>query len=227
MDKKYKFQILIAIFTTIITIILSPFFSWLYGYLFNTLDPVIILYAVLSTVFSILFIFPLIKIFFVLGNKIINKYNDFFYWKEIDGLIENIEKQLKNREIYVIKKEDLAQYIEKQNKIYKKSDESTYFNYSIKISTNDCMERMVEKKILFDIPTLRVLILNEILICKICDGNIKILDLVDRVEINCEQCNQAYYIDSNGYGMSIKNDMFGTQHKIIYRLKNPNRKMSF
>ncbi len=223
MDKKDKFQILIAI----ITIVLSPFFSWLYGYLSNTLNPIIILYAVLSTIFSILFLYLLTKFFSILGNIIINKYNDFIYWKKIDILIEYFEKELKNREIYVIKNEDLAQYIEKQNKIYKKSDESTYFDYSIKISTKDCMERMVKKKILFYIPSLRILMLNEILKCEKCDGNIKILDLVDKVEIKCENCNQPYYIDGNGYGISIKNDLFGTEYKIIYRLKNPNRKGPF
>jgi len=223
LDKKDKFQILIAI----ITIILSPFFTWLFSYLSNTVNPIIILYAVLSTIFSVFFIYLFTKFFSVLGIKIINKYNDFVYWLKIDILIKYFEKELKNREIYVIKNEDLAQYIEKQNKIYKKSDESTYFNYSIKISTKDCMERMIKKKILFYIPSLRILMLNEILKCKKCDGNIKILDLVDRVEINCEQCNQAYYIDGHGFGLLIKDDLFGTEYKMIYSLKNPNRTRRF
>ncbi len=167
------------------------------------------------------------KFFSVLGDKIIDKYNDFVYWKDIDKLIEYFEKELKNREIYVIRIEDLAEYLDKINKIYKKSNEIIYFTDSIKTSTKDCMERMIEKKILFYIPTLRILLLNEILKCEKCDGNIKILDLVDRIEMECEKCNQPYYIDNSGYGIMTKNELFGTEYKRIYRLKNPNRTRSF
>ena len=224
MDKKDKIQILIAIFT----IILSPFFSWFYSYLSNTINPIIILYATLSTVFSIFLIYLFTKMFFFLGSKIIDKYNDFIYWKDIDGLIEYFEKELKNREIYVIKSEDLAEYIDKQNKIYKKSNDSVDFYKSIKTSTTDCMNRMVDKKLLFFIPTLRILILNKMLKCKKCDGNIKILDTVDHIEIKCEKCNQLYYIDGQGYGfINTTNDNLLTEYKMIYRLKNPNRIRDF
>lgn len=219
MDKKDKFQILIAI----ITIVLSAFFTPLFSYLFNTLNPIIILYAVLSTIFSVLLLSLFTKFFSVLGSKLINKYNDFFYWKDIDGLIEFFEKELKNREIYVIKNKDLMVYIDNYNKIYKKSEESIDFTGSIKTSTKDLINRMAEKEILFYIPTLRILMLNEILKCEKCGENIKIVDKVDHIDIKCEKCNQPYYIDGQGFGLIINDGIFGIKYEIIYPLKNPNR----
>ncbi len=145
----------------------------------------------------------------------------------MDSLIEFFEEELKNREIDVIRSEDLAKFIDKQNKISKKSEEIIYFTNTIKTSTTDCMNRMVEKNILFYVPTLRILILNEILKCKKCDGNIKILDLVNQIEMKCEKCNQPYYIDNSGYGIMTKSELFGTEYKRIYRLKNPNKTRSF
>lgn len=221
MKKKDKIQIIL----TLLSFILAPFFTWLFNYFSDTINPIIIFYATISTILSIVFSYILVNIIIFLYIIISQRIQNLFYWKEINKSSKYLENELKSKEMYVIFSKDLAQYVNRRFYVEKKTPRSISITSEILSSTTDIINNMINKAILVYIQSLGIVLLREILKCKNCNEEIKVYDKVDSIDIRCNKCNEQYFINRKGFGFIEESDIFTNDYILLCRMKNPNVKL--
>lgn len=184
----------------IIAAIISPIFSWMFNILTESLNPIVIVYSIVSTLGVLITFLGVEKLLLVLYKKGIywlelNKYN-----KDVNNIANKFKDMMIAKEIYIAEERELGVYLDPKIKIYKPSKISIgiYNNRTLKGSTLDILNEMVNKGFLIYIESMKMLLLKEKMICKACGGKILFHDKINFVEAKCQECSEEYRISDDG-----------------------------
>ncbi len=203
----------------------SGLFTWLFNFLTDSLNPLIVLYSILSALGTLI-------VFRVIEKLLIKTYDYMLYWfknkmyfNKVDQIAKAIKADLVKKEIYIISVRALGQYLDPKISFYKpsRSTISVFSPNSLKKSTWDVINAMINKKYLIFIESLRLLLLKEKMKCIKCEGEIDFHDKVDYIDIECKKCSLKYKIRDEGLWYVYKEG----EHSGIRRyigIKNPNRR---
>ena len=221
MTKIEKNDIIKILAEAIIGGVFSTFFTWLFTFLTNSLNPLIILYAILSALGTLI-------LFWLIKKLLIKAYDYLLYWyknqKYLDKIEQNVEAMrhdLLSKEIFIVKVRDFGQYLDPKISFYKPSRSAIdiYNPNSVKESTKEVINTMIMNDILIYIESLGLFLLKEKMICVKCAGGIEFEDKVDFVEARCKSCSLEYRISHEG--LWNVNEGGGIERYIS--IKNPNR----
>jgi len=210
MAKKEKNELIYAI----IVAFLSAFFTWMFSTLTESLNPVIILYTVISALVVLILFLGIEKILIMLHKKGIYWLKIYKYNKEIDQIVTKFKDLLISKEIYIAKVGELGEYLDPKIQIYKPSQASIgiYNIEALKESTLDVINEMITKGFLIYIESMKLLLLKEKMVCIVCGGEILFQDKLDSVDANCKKCSEEYRIRHDGLWHVEKNK--GIRHYI-------------
>lgn len=179
---------------------LSFLFSWMFSILTKSLDPIIILYSILSTLGVLILFHGIEKLLIVIYNRggfwlKINRYN-----KKVNQIAERFKNLLITKEIFIVTTRELGKYLDPKIQFYKPSRASiAFFNAgALKESTLDVINRMIDRGFLIYIESNRLLLLKEKMICIECGGEILFEDKIDSVDAKCQGCGMEYRIIHDG-----------------------------
>ena len=124
---------------------LSSLFSWMFSILMKSLDPIIILYTILSTLGVLILFHGIEKLLIVIYNRgsfwlKINRYN-----KKVDQIAEIFKNEMIKKEIFIVPTRELGKYLDPKVRFYKPSRASVdFFNAgALKKSTLDVINGMI------------------------------------------------------------------------------------
>lgn len=179
---------------------LSALFTWMFSILTESLDPIIILYTILSTLGVLTFFHIIKKLLIVIYNKgsfwlKINRYN-----KKVDQIAEIFKNEMIKKEIFIVSTREFGKYLDPKIRFYKPSRASVdFFNAgALKKSTLDVINGMINLGFLIYIESNELLLLKEKMICIECGGEILFEDKIDSVDIKCQGCTMEYRIIHDG-----------------------------
>ena len=192
----------------IIAAIISPIFLWMFSILTESLNPIIMVYSILSTLGVLILFLGVEKLLIVLYKKGIywlefNKYN-----KDVSNIANNLKDLMVSKEIYIVNERELGVYLDPKIKIYKPSKVSIgFYNIrALKASTLDVLNEMITKGFLIYIESMKLLLLKEKMVCNACDGKILFHDKINIVEAKCQDCSEKYRIRNDGLWHVYKNN---------------------
>ncbi|KKL95439.1 hypothetical protein LCGC14_1854600 [marine sediment metagenome] len=178
----------------------SGLFTWLFNFLTDSLNPLIVLYSILSALGTLI-------LFRVIEKLLIKAYDYVIYWFKnkmysikVDQIAEEFRTDLVKKEIFIVYSQALGQYIDPKITFYKpsRSTSGIYIPNSLKGSTLDVINAMIRKKYLIYIESLRLLLLKEKMKCNKCKGEIEFQDKIDYIEVKCKKCSLKYRISHDG-----------------------------
>jgi len=179
---------------------LSFLFSWMFGILTKSLDPIIILYTILSTLGVLILFHGIEKLLIVVYNRggfwlKINRYN-----KKVNQIAERFKNLLRTKDIFIVTTGELGKYLDPKIQFYKPSRSSISFfdPAALKKSTLDVINRMINLGFLIYIESNNLLLLKEKMICIECGGEILFEDKIDSVDAKCQGCAMEYRITRDG-----------------------------
>ena len=202
----------------LIAIFLTPIFSWMFSALTESLNPIIIVYSILSTLGVLIIFLGVEKLLIVIYKKGINWLEFNKYNKDVSNIAEHFKDLMVSKEIYIATERELGVYLDPKINIYKPSKVSIgiYNIGALKDSTLDVLNEMIHKGFLIHIESMKLLLLKEKMICKVCGGNILFHDKINIVEAKCQDCSEEYRITTDGlWHVNKKNGM-----RSYIRIKN-------
>ena len=113
------------------------------------------------------------------------------YFNKIDQITEVIRTDLVKKEIYIVYARELAKYLDPKITFYKPSRSTIdiFSPKSVKKSTRDIINVMINKKFLIWIESLKLLLLKEKMKCVKCSGEIDFQDKIEYVEAKSKDCS--------------------------------------
>ncbi|MCP6718604.1 MAG: hypothetical protein KJI71_00045 [Patescibacteria group bacterium] len=209
----------------VIGALFSGLFTWLFNFLTDSLNPLIVLYSILSALGTLI-------LFRVFEKLLIKSYDYMLYWfknkkyfKQVDLTAKVIKADLVKKEIYIISVRSLGQYFDPKISFYKpsRSTISVFNSNSLKDSTWDVINSMINKNYLIFIESLRLLLLKEKMKCIKCEGEIDFQDKVDYIDIKCKNCSLKYKIRDEGLWY-VYNEGGHSGIRRYIGIKDPNRR---
>ena len=184
----------------IIAAIISPIFSWMFSILTESLNPIIIVYSILSTLGVLLLFLGVEKILVVLYKKGISWLEFNNYNKDVSNLANDFKDIMVSKEIYIAEERELGVYLDPKINIYKPSKVSIgiYNIRALKGSTLDVLNEMIHQGFLIYIESMKLLLLKEKMVCKACGSKILFHDKINIVEAKCQNCSEEYRITNDG-----------------------------
>ena len=221
MTKIEKDDLIKILVEVVIGGVFSALFTWLFTSLTNSLNPLIILYTILSTLGTLI-------LFWLIKKLLVRAYNYIDYWYEnkeyldkVKQISEVVRQDLLKKDIFIIRVNDFGQYYDKKITLSKpsRSKIGIYNINSVKESTKDVINSMIMEGILIYIESPNLFLLKEKMKCVKCEGDIVFQDKVDFVEAGCKNCSLEYRIRREGlWNVNEKGGM-----ELYIGIKNPNR----
>jgi len=191
----------------IIGAFLSALFTWMFSTLTESLNPLIILYTIISALGTLILFLGIEKLLVFLYKKgifwlEINKYN-----KKINQVAERFKKILLTKEIFIVNTRELGKYIDPKIQFYKPSNASIgFFNPgALKKSTIEVINKLINIGFLIYVESADLLLLKEKMKCVKCNGEIMFQDKIDFIDVKCKDCAEEYRIRHDGLWHVEKN----------------------
>jgi len=203
----------------------SGLFTWFFNFLTDSLNPLIVLYSILSALGTLI-------LFRVIEKLLIKSYDYMLYWfkdkryfNKVDQTAEVIKNDLVKKEIFIVYSQALGQYLDPKITFYKptRSVIGVFSPNSVKDSTWDVINAMVNKKHLIYIESLRLVLLKEKMKCIKCEGEIDFQDKVDYIDAKCKDCSLKYILSHDGLWHEYKEGEHSGNRRYI-SIKDPNRR---
>ncbi len=184
----------------IIAAIISPIFSWMFSALTESLNPIIIIYSILSTLGVMIIFLGVEKLLIVIYKRGINWLEFNKYNKDVSNIAKNFKDLMVSKEIYIAAERELGVFLDQKIKIYKPSklQIDIYNPRALKGSTLDVLNEMITQDFLIYIESMRLLLLKEKMVCKTCGSKILFHDKINIVEAKCQDCSEEYRITPDG-----------------------------
>ncbi len=212
------------IINVITTAFLSALFTWIFSILTESFDPIILLYTILSTTGVLILFHGIVKMLIYIYKKGGNWLEINIYIKKINQMAESFKKVLIEKEIYIVALAELGRYLDPKIQFYKPSRASidVFNTRTVKKSTFDVINRMINIGILIYIESRKLLLLKEKMICIECGGEILFHDKINYVDAKCQGCAVEYRIEPDGL-WRIYNEKDSSSLRCYIGIKQLNR----
>ncbi len=209
-----KFQLFLATITIILSCILTPLFSYLFG-INPEMWAIIITLSIISTILSLLLITAVIIIFKYVNMKVRFYWNKKEYQDCLEKLVVQVEKLMVAKGIYLASSADLSSYIDRKYTCSNKNNKLDFIGETHQ-STTDCINLLIQEKKLEYLESANTFIMKEKLVCNECNEPLIIKDLLDSIHIFCEKCKKE--------GQLLPQGLFYNNELLIPRKKFPVKK---